>query len=168
MKISIEEIKNAKNGALKFSFDEKIKDINTDEPINAQIIFSTIATGLNTKIRAKGKIVANVKLECDRCLKEFFEKIEIDLDEIYLLQEHSDRVSQEVELKEGDFVTNLSGESEIDVEDLIYQSVILNLPNPSVCDINCRGGSHLEKYLAKESTDPRLEVFKNLKIENNK
>ena len=65
---------------------------------------------------------------------------------------------------ESDFVTDLCGEDEIDVDDLIYQSVILNIPNPSVCDINCNGGALVEKYTHKEESDPRLDVFKNMKI----
>ena len=72
---------------------------------------------------------------------------------------------QEIELKDGDFVTELTDTDEIDVDDLIYQSVTLNIPNPCVCDINCVGDEILEKYVKKEISDPRLEVFKNIKIE---
>lgn len=160
MKISIDDIKNAKNSALLVKFDENINGIVTDEPIHAEIVFSAFGGCIN----ANGKIVANVKMECDRCLKEFSQKIEADVDETYVLGRLNDGSSHEIELKEGDFVTDLCGEDEIDVDDLIYQSVILNIPNPSVCDINCNGGALVEKYTHKETTDPRLDVFKNMKI----
>ena len=160
MKISIDDIKNAKNGALLVKFDEYLDEIDTTEPIKAEIVFSAFGGCIN----AKGKIVANVKLECDRCLKEFSQKIETDVDETYLPGRLNDGSSHEIELKEGDFVTDLCGEDEIDVDDLIYQSVILNIPNPSVCDINCNGGELVEKYTHKETADPRLDVFKNMKI----
>ena len=164
MKISIDDIKNAIDQSLKISFDNEVKDLNTQGNVKADLVFKAYGKYIN----AKGKIVANVKLVCDRCLKDFVKKINVDVDETYLLgrlipneDAHS---GQELELKDGDFVTELTGTDEVDVDDLIYQSVTLNIPNPCVCDINCNGDAEMEKYLKKEITDPRLEVFKNLKI----
>ena len=164
MKISIDEIKNSKNQSLKVAFNNEVKDLATDSPVFADLVFSAYSSYINVK----GQIVANVKLVCDRCLKEFVEKIEVDVDETYTLsglksatEAHS---GQEIELKDGDFVTDLNGEDSVDVEDLIYQSVTLNIPNPCVCDINCIGDPEMEKYIKKEVSDPRLDVFKNIKI----
>lgn len=164
MKISIDDIKNSQNQSLMIAFDNEVKDLNTQGPVEAELIFSAYGS----HISAKGKIVANVKLVCDRCLKDFVQKIEVDVDETYTLgrlkpasETHS---GQEVELKDGDFVTELAGESEVDIEDLIYQSVTLNIPNPCVCDINCVGDPEMEKYIKKEISDPRLDVFKTIKI----
>lgn len=164
MKISIDDIKNAKNGALQINFEDKIKGIESDEPVCAELVFSAYSNFIN----AKGKIVANVKLACDKCLADFSLKIETEVDETYVLGHLKDGHSAEIELKEGDFVTDLNGEREIDVDDLIYQSVILSIPNPSVCDINCNGSSELEKYLKKETADPRLDVFKKMNIKEGK
>ena len=137
MKISIDDIKNSKNQSLKIDFANEVSDLDT--------------LGL-----------------CDRCLKDFVQKIDVDVDETYKLGRLDSAVNghsgQEIELKDGDFVTELDGDDEIDVEDLIYQSVTLNIPNPCVCDINCIGDPEMEKYIKKEISDPRLEVFKNLKI----
>lgn len=163
MKISIDDIKNAKNNSLQINFDGKVDGINADS-VQAELVFSSFSNCVN----AKGKIVANVKLECDRCLAEFSKQIEADVDETYVLGHLTDGHSHEVELKDGDFVTDLNGEDEIDVDDLIYQSVILNIPNPSVCDINCNGGKLVEKYIKKDESDPRLEIFKNMKIKEEK
>ena len=53
-------------------------------------------------------------------------------------------------------------DNEIDIYDLLYQSVILNIPNKKVCGINCSG----DRFLKEESlSDPRLNVFKNIQIE---
>ena len=164
MKISIDDIKNAKDQSLKISFDNEVKDLSTQGSVKAELIFKAFGKYINVK----GTIVANVKLVCDRCLKDFVKNIEVDVDETYLLghlipseDAHS---GQELELKDGDFVTELYDTDEVDVEDLIYQSVTLNIPNPCVCDINCVGDPEMEKYMKKEISDPRLEVFKNLKI----
>lgn len=164
MNISIDDIKNSKTNALKVDFDNFVQDINTNGPIKAELVFSAYGSHIN----AKGKIVANVKLVCDRCLKDFVEKIEVDVDETYMLghliSNEDAHSGQEIELKDGDFVTEILGSDGIDIDDLIYQSVTLNIPNPCVCDINCIGDAEMEKYLKKEISDPRLEVFKTLKI----
>lgn len=164
MKISIDDIKNSKSQSLKVEFKNEVKDLNTDGPVEAELILSSFASHINVK----GKIVANVKLTCDRCLKDFTEKINIDVDETYMLGNLNPLINghsgQEVELKDCDFVIELNGQDGIDVEDLIYQSVTLNLPNPCVCDINCIGDPEMEKYIKKEISDPRLDIFKNLKI----
>ena len=47
----------------------------------------------------------------------------------------------------------------------MYQSVILNIPNKLVCDINCKGSEKLNEYIKTDFTDPRLEIFKTIKIE---
>ena len=168
MKISIDDIKNAKDQSLKIKVENEIKDLNTDAPVLAELIFSAFGIYINVK----GQIVANVKLVCDRCLKEFVEKIEVDVDETYILSSSKPlsevHGGQEVELKDGDFVTELNGEDSVDVEDLIYQSVTLNIPNPCVCDINCVGDPEMEKYIKKEVSDPRLDIFKNIKIKEGK
>ena len=71
---------------------------------------------------------------------------------------------EKIEIKEGQFVTDLNGADKIDIYDLLYQSVILNIPNKKVCGINCNE----DKFMKEEDlSDPRLEVFKNIKIEGN-
>lgn len=160
MKISIDDIKNSKTQSLKVNFSNEIKGLDTDGPVDVELIFSAFGSHIN----AKGLIVANVKLQCDKCLKQFVKKIEVEVDETYMLGRINSADGHEIELKEGDFVTELNGDDEVDIEDLIYQSVTLSLPNPSVCDINCIGDPELEKYLKKEVTDPRLDVFKTMKI----
>ena len=137
MNISIDDIKNSKDHSLKINFENSVKDLATDGSVTAELIFSAF----DSYIQVKGTIVANVKLICDRCLKDFVKKIEVDVDETYMLgsvksakEAHS---GQEIELKDGDFITELHGQDYIDVDDLIYQSVTLNIPNPCVCDINC-------------------------------
>ena len=164
MKISIDDIKNAKEQSLITHFENEVDGLCTDGNVCADLVFSAYSSFIGVK----GKIVANVKLVCDRCLKDFTEKIEVDVDETYklgcLISNDSKHSGQEIELKDGDFVTELLDTDEIDVSDLIYQTVTLNIPNPCVCDINCNGSPELEKYIKNEVSDPRLDVFKTIKI----
>jgi uncharacterized protein len=156
-KISIEELENTTSKSINFHFEDKIDGINCVEPIISDLTI----TSLGEFVEVKGNIKGILKLECDLCLKEFDYNLDIDIDEMFAKNALLEDYGQETELKDGQFVTDLQGEDEIDIYDLLYQSVILNLPNKKVCGINCNG----DKFLKEENLpDPRLDVFKNIQI----
>ena len=158
MKISIQELENTTSKSLEIHFDEKIDGLNCVTPIVSDL---TILS-LGDFVEVKGNVKGTLMLECDLCLKEFEYKLDICIDEMFAKNALIEDYGQETELKEGQFVTDLEGADEIDIYDLLYQSVILNLPNKKVCGINCNGKEFLKE---EDLTDPRLEVFKNLKID---
>ena len=158
MKISIEELENTSSKSLQIHFDEKIEDLDCVAPIVSDLT----VLSLGDFVEIKGNVKGIVKLECDLCLKEFEYKLDFDIDEMFAKNALLEDYGQEIELKDGQFVTDLEGAGEIDIYDLLYQSVILNLPNKKVCGINCNG----DKFLKEENlSDPRLDVFKNIQIE---
>ena len=155
--ISVEDIENSKDKRLSFKLEEQIEGINSVGPICADLI----AISLGEFVEITGNVKGSVKLECDLCLKEFEYELDFDIDEMFAKYALLDDYGQETELKDGQFVTDLNGEDEIDIYDLLYQSVILNLPNKKVCGINCNG----DKFLKEENlSDPRMDVFKNIEI----
>ena len=159
-KISIEELENTPSKTLEFHFDEKIKELDCVSPIKSDLGIKS----LGEFIEISGNVKGIVKLECDLCLKEFEYELDFDIDEMFAKNALLEDYGQEIELKEGQFVTDLQGAEDIDIYDLLYQSVILNLPNKKVCGINCNG----DKFLKEEDlSDPRLDVFKNIKIDEN-
>ena len=144
--------------SLEFHFEDKIKGLDCVSPITSDLEIKS----LGEFIQITGKVNGIVKLECDLCLKEFEYELNFDIDEMFAKNTLLEDYGQELELKDGQFVTDLEGADEIDIYDLLYQSVILNLPNKKVCGINCNG----DKFLKEENlSDPRLDVFKNIKIE---
>lgn len=157
-KISVQELENTPTKTANINFEEKIDGINCAEPITADLEVTSLGDFVEIKGRVKGK----VKLECDLCLKEFDYDLDFDIDEMFAKNSLMENYSQETEIKEGQFVEDLQGNDEIDIYDLLYQSVILNLPNKKVCGINCNG----DKFQKEENlTDPRMDVFKNIQIQ---
>ncbi len=156
--VSLEQIENAKDKTLQYHFSGKIKDINSDEPLEADLTLQS----LGEFIEVRGNLKGILNLTCDVCLNEFKYNLNVDIDEMYAKKALAEDYAQETELKEGQFITDLNGAQEIDIYDLLYQSVILDLPNKKVCGINCNG-----KEFPKEEdlTDPRLEIFKNIRLE---
>ena len=157
-KISIQELENTPSKSLDFHFEDKIEGLNCVTPVISDLEIKS----LGEFIEVSGNVKGCVKLECDLCLNEFDYNFDFNIDEMFAKKALLDDYGQELELKEGQFVTDLDGADKIDIYDLLYQSVILNLPNKKVCGINCNGN----KFLKEENlSDPRLDVFKNIKID---
>lgn len=160
--IKIEDIENSLNKDFAIEFNDEIEGIKSDGPIQA----SLVATILGEFIKIQGSITGTAILECDLCLDEYNYDLDIEVDELYAKNALLDEYGAETELKEGQFVTDLGGSGEIDIYDLLYQSVILDFPNKKVCGINCKGNTFLsEDEIPQSEADPRLAVFKTINID---
>ena len=155
-KVSIEEIED--EGVLEFDFDDDIKELD-DCHVSAKLEFRSMGDFIEARGNAQGKIT----LECDRCLNKYEYDLDFDINETFAKKSLLDEYGSEVELSNGQFVTDLEGAEEIDVYDLLYQSVILALPNKKVCGINCNEGLFVSEDDIK-SHDSRMDVFKNIQI----
>ena len=155
--VSIDDIEL--EGTLDFEFKGEISELEGCE-IDADIEFKSMGEFISAAGHVEGKII----LECDRCLNKFEHKLDFDIEETFAKKSLYDEYGQELELSSGQFVTDLNGEEEIDVYDLLYQSVILNLPNKKVCGINCNEGLFVSEEEYK-THDSRMDVFKNIQID---
>ena len=164
MKISISEIENSDNRSLNISFSEIISEFNNEIPVKADLSVETF----EKLVRIKGKIRAEVNLVCDICLKDFTKIFDFNVDEIYMRDSLNSNNQLDFELKDECFAEDLNGKDEIDITDFVYQCVILNIPNKLVCDINCSGDENIKKYVKTEISDPRLEIFKKIRVEKDK
>ena len=156
--VTIDEIENSDEKTVYYDFNQTIEGINSIGPISAGLTLKS----LGEFIEVCGNVKGILKLECDLCLKEFEYNLDFDIDEIFAKHSLLDEYGQETEIKDGQFITDLNGDNKIDIYDLLYQSVILNLPNKKVCGINCNGDNFLKE---EELSDPRMDVFKNIQIQ---
>ena len=158
VKILIEDIEKEPNKTLFCEFDEFM------EEFGAEISADLELKSLGQFIEVSGTVQGKLKLVCDRCLHEFDYELDIDIEETFAKHSLQDEYSSEFELQRGQFVTDLNGEKEIDLYDLLYQSVILALPNKKVCGINCNEDMFMSDENYHEH-DSRMDIFKNIKIE---
>ena len=161
MKVLVSDIENSDRKSLQVDFSEIYEEFNSDMPVKADLFFQV----MGELIKITGNIKANIKLTCDSCLEEFYKDFDINVEEFFTKNNLNEDYSSEYEIKNDGFIEDLNGSDEIDVTDFVYQSLILAIPNKIVCGINCKGSDNLNKYIKSEVTDPRLEVFKNIKIE---
>ena len=157
-KLAIEDIEKEKNKIYHYEFDGEIPEIKAQ--LKAELDFASLGEFIQVEGTVKGKI----NLVCDLCLKDYDYDFDFKVNEMYAKNSLFDEPKQETELKDGQFITDLNGEKEIDVYDLLYQSVILQLPNKKVCGINCnKGVFQTDEEFVEE--DPRMEVFKHIKLD---
>lgn len=167
--IQIEDIENAPDKKLQVHFEDFINEIKSKDKLKADLEFAS----LGDFIKVGGKVQGKAILECDLCLEEFEYELDFELDELFAKNAYfkeGDEAGQEIELKEGEFVTDLKGSDSIDIYDLLYQSVILDFPNKKVCGINCKGGEVFirDEGEPQQETDPRMAIFKNIEIKGKK
>ena len=157
-KILIEDIEKEPNKTLFYEFDKFMDEFGCDIYADLEL------KSLGDFIEITGNVNGNLKLVCDRCLHEYDYELNIDIEETFAKHSLQEQYSQEFELTQGQFITDLNGEKEIDIYDLLYQSVILALPNKKVCGINCNEDMFMsdEDYHVHDS---RMDVFKNIQIE---
>ncbi len=158
--VLIEDIEQANNKKLSYEFDDIIEEIPTKGNIYANLTLESL--GEFIKVTGNVKLIA--KLECDICLNEYEESMDFEIDEMFAKSSLMEEYGQELELRDGQFITDLNGENEIDIKDLLYQSVIINLPDKKVCGINCKEGV-FETDETYKIPDARMEVFKNIKVD---
>ena len=158
VKILIEDIEKEPNKTLFYEFNEYMEEF--DAEIFADLELKSLGQFIEVSGTARGKL----KLICDRCLHEFDYELDIDIEETFAKHSLQDEYSSEFELQAGQFVTDLNGEKEIDIYDLLYQSVILALPNKKVCGINCNEDMFMSDENYHEH-DSRMDIFKNIQIE---
>ncbi|MBE7704195.1 MAG: DUF177 domain-containing protein [Cyanobacteria bacterium SIG29] len=161
MKINITDLENTENKIINIEFSEIFEEFNKEKPVKANLEIKE----LGSIIKITGEINALLNLTCDMCLKEFTKEMNINIEEFFTKYTLNETGASEFEIKQDGFIEDLNGSNEIDITDLIYQSVILNIPNKLVCDINCNGNEKVNEYLNNKPIDPRLEIFKNIKIE---
>ena len=157
-KILIEDIEKEVNGTLFYEFNEFMEEFGAD--VSADLTLKSLGQFIEVSGTAQGKL----KLICDRCLNEFDYDLDIEIKETFAKYSLQDEYSSEFELQRGQFVIDLNGEKEIDIYDLLYQSVILALPNKKVCGINCNEDMFMSDENYHEH-DSRMDIFKNIQIE---
>lgn len=160
--VKIEDIENASDKRLGIDFEEFIDGIKSNSPISAKLEIVLLGEFVKIEGQVQGKAI----LECDLCLESFEYEFDFDIDELFARNALQEDYGQETEIKDGQFVTDLCGSKDIDISDLLYQSVILDFPNKKVCGINCKGGDIFirDDESSEKEADPRLAVFKNIQV----
>lgn len=137
MKINVAEALN-KQGSGSFHYEYKgvpeLDELSFAGPLTLSADYCLVEGG----IRVKGSFHGELKVMCTRCLEETTFPLEIDFEEIFFKTAPEDDEQYTLEEK----VMNL--------EKMVYDAIVLNIPQSIVCSENCKGlcsncGANLNK-----------------------
>lgn len=122
---------------------------------------------LGSEVVVKGTVSADVMLACGRCLNEFAAGVEAPIDVVY--HPASDISGDEKrELRADELETGFYEGDELDMDELVREQMLLNLPIKSLCGEACKGicphcGANLNEgpcTCPARPGDARLEALK--------
>jgi uncharacterized protein len=120
-------------------------------------------------VMASGAFSTVVGLSCSRCLIPFVLPVHDEF-HVFFVPPPSFKEDEEVELGLEELDVEFLVEDRIDVDHLVKENILLNLPVQPLCREDCRGlcqrcGANLNEgscSCAEEEIDPRLELLKRL------
>lgn len=156
------EIKNFPNQILEFDFYiDSMEDVELKERVH---VIGT-AVNNNGKVEISGKYSTKVKTQCVRCLKELEIELKNDftgtfLDEAEYTQ-YLKSLNPECEISQNEIYDEIK-DGVIDLDQLIREYIILDMPPYPQCEPNCEDDSEIEKY-GDNGIDPRWQQLLQIK-----
>jgi uncharacterized protein len=123
------------------------------------------------EVRLRGRIMARAEVDCDRCLRQVIVPVDAGFDVTYVPA--SDYVEQGVaELQEEDLGVSVYEDEAIDIDELVREQVLLNIPARALCSEDCRGlcpvcGANRNETPCEcesQKTDSRWGALKDIKF----
>jgi uncharacterized protein len=149
-------------------------DLELQETTESDTIVSPIRARLRiekvgAEVIVKGNVIADVKLQCSRCLKDFQGVLSVPVDVIYHPVEEL-KGEDKHEIKSGELDMDFYSGEELNLPDILTEQILLNLPMKPLCTDLCKGiclkcGTDLNESDCScnvKDIDPRLETLKKL------
>ena len=133
-------------------------------PLNAELLLVPSGNG----VLARGSLQGQIRIPCDRCTQD----VRIDLEASFELFE-AYPAAPEPSGEASELIRINQGHPELNAGELLWEQFLLALPVKPLCAESCRGlcpkcGRNLNLdpcACDPEDSDPRMALFKNLKIE---
>ncbi len=135
IKISEIEHHNAVSGILD---DVNYRHIEGEPTVFSPISYALTITKFDDLISIKGTINGEVTLICAKCLEKFILPLNTTID-IELVPKKLTPHVAELELKSDDLDVYYIDGDEIDIDPLIYEEIVLNIPIKPLCHDGCKG-----------------------------
>lgn len=164
MKILLSDITE---DGLDTEFNETIETdvIRMLSPLKAKLRIDKVSS----EILVNGSLSALVEMQCSRCLNNFTNKTDININVVYHPVEEL-KGEDRHEIKDDELDTGFYRDEQLDISELLKEQLILSLPMKPLCSESCRGicfrcGKNLNIdscECRQEEPDPRLAKLKKL------
>ena len=140
MRIRFNEISQAGN---QFAVEgiEKFDDndvVAFQEEVKSQFFLKRKGKG---KVIMTGNLSAVPLIRCDRCLSSYAHPIKTEYQIIFEYGDESWKL-KEIECTSSDLETVIVEEPVVDVDDILRQQILLQLPEKRICSMDCKGMCH--------------------------
>jgi uncharacterized metal-binding protein YceD (DUF177 family) len=137
LKVSIDDLRSLSQSRLGISFKEDIAGLDAIKPVVGELTVAASSTGMHLS----GRVQTLLKLNCDNCLRPYFQSLTVDIDERFVVAELDKAAggARERELSASDFVEALPADGSLDITDVVYQAVTLATPSHCTCGEQCPG-----------------------------
>lgn len=157
--IYIPQIAKTPNRKIEVLVDEFLPDLETLTPVRGRIVVQHKGNFL--EVSAKAETI--LTLTCDRCLRQYNDRLTLNTSEIIWLDEAVDQpdtgpLERETELD--DLVEALSPQGHFQPQNWLYEQMCLALPPRQICDAQCQGVSLSEDEPTGDSRWGALEALK--------
>lgn len=154
---------------LTFTGDEIDLDISDAKLKGVANLFGEIVR-VDGKAHVRGKIVAEVLIDCTRCLVPVAKEFEILFDDVFV-DPADEPVEDEIILDSDSLDESIAIDGKIDLTEVVREQIILALPDQVYCTNECKGlcpkcGSNrnlINCSCIEQEIDPRWSALKNLK-----
>lgn len=167
-KISVSNLRSGQSKSFNYTVPEKLwhlpeEDIEIVKPIQ----IDGILTHAGDFFLLKLKVQTRIRLKCTRCLEEFEKDYLFDIEEQLRHADHEDNLE---ELTDDEILYSTFLGQEIDIQQIVVEHLVLNLPLKRLCKIDCQGlcpicgqDRNLSHCNCEEDiVDPRLQALKQL------
>ena len=144
------------------------------ETVEAETIISPISALLkvskvDSEVMVKGEVVADVKLQCSRCLMDFHHKLDIPVDVVYHPLDEL-KGEERHEIMGGELDMDFYSGEEMDLMTLVKEQIVLHVPMKPLCADLCKGicltcGNNLNTgacACTEKEIDSRFVILKKL------
>lgn len=158
-----------------YKFQTKLApaEINLNEE-SAQLVKPTTIAGNVKKgiaqVDVEGDIVAEIEIDCTRCLAKTQSKLDFPFKVTYVTEENY-TATEDAELRADDLEISVFDGEKIDLNELAREQILLNLPNRFLCGDSCKGlcakcGANRNQTncgCEEKEFDPRWQGLRDLK-----
>jgi uncharacterized protein len=162
MRIDVSDIIKINNATLNVEYKGVLEDfasVNDGYLFDNPVSFNGVVTNTGGVLKLDGRLKASFTTKCYRCLEDIAGELNLKIKEDFLPPQANN---------DGDFYT-YEGNA-IDIDKVLKDNIILNLPMKQVCNDNCKGlcrtcGTNLNiskcDCKQRNDVDPRMESLKN-------
>lgn len=164
MELNLLPILNFEGKKLQISEDVELSENSGDGfSINAPVKFEGVAVNVGGTVELCGNASAVIDVVCDRCVESFEKTIEFPVDEKLKKEDEFSDSEQNPD------IIKFKGTT-IDLSDIIYSNLYMNIPTKNLCSDDCKGlcpmcGTNLNHGSCScddDVTDPRFDILDKL------